>query len=52
MSDEQCKHPYVFTFDSIPPIHTCTECGAVLPLTEQDKRDYRDYTGHGYEDPS
>jgi hypothetical protein len=47
MSDE-CKHPYVFTFDSIPPIHTCTDCGEILPLTEQDKRDYRDYTGHDY----
>lgn len=46
----ECPHRSVFTFDSIPPVHTCTECGKTLPLSEQDKRDYRDYAGHEYHD--
>ena len=49
MSDE-CKHENVFSFDSMPPMRNCMDCGKSLPLTEQDKRDYRDYTGHDYVD--
>lgn len=44
-----CPHLTVFSMDCMPPIWTCTDCGETLPMTEQDKRDYRDYTGHDHE---
>lgn len=46
MSSDLCQHRNVFVFDSMPPMRTCEDCDASLPLTEQDKLDYRDYTGH------
>lgn len=45
-----CEHRNVFSFDSMPPMRSCCDCGVSLPLTEQDKRDYRMYTGRDYEE--
>lgn len=49
MSNPECLHRNVFSFDSMPPMPTCVDCGASLPLTEQAKRDYHDYTGKDYD---
>jgi hypothetical protein len=50
MNDE-CQHRRVSVLDSMPPMRSCVDCGESLPLTEQDKRDYRDYSGHDWIDP-
>lgn len=47
MSD--CPHAHVSVLDSMPPMRSCNDCGQWLPLTEQDKRDYRQYTGRDYD---
>lgn len=47
----ECRHASVFSFDSMPPMRVCTDCNKTLPLTEQDKADYKDYTGEDWVDP-
>lgn len=49
MTEHVCRSSIVL--DSIPPTRIC-DCGATLPLTDADKREYRDYTGRDYVSPA
>lgn len=43
MSDTECRHLIVFSYDTLPPRHVCEGCGAEVPLSEYEKRLYARY---------
>ena len=43
------EHRISNVVDTMPPMNYCA-CGKPMPLTEQDKADYRHYTGRDWID--